>query len=107
MTPRRSETFAKLVEQQPNNELFRFSLAQALAQECRFRDAIEHFEFCLAQKPDWMMARIHLGKVWRELGQSAEAIAQFQQALKLAIEQKHETPEMELRALLKDMEASR
>jgi predicted Zn-dependent protease len=97
---KRSETFAPLVARQPDNELFRFSLAQALVAEHRLIDAVEHFKFCIAKKPDWMMARIFLGKLYLELGRKPEARLELQAALKLAIEQSHEDPERELRELL-------
>jgi predicted Zn-dependent protease len=99
-TPSRSETFASLVARQPENELFRFSLAQALVAENKLLDALRHFQFCIQKKPDWMMARIFLGKLHLELGQKTEARVQFQEALKLAIEQNHEGPQDELRALM-------
>jgi Putative Zn-dependent protease, contains TPR repeats len=98
--PKRSETFAALVTRQPDNELFRFSLAQALVAEHRLMDAIEHYQFCVAKKPDWMMAHILLGKLFLELGKKAEALPHLQTALQLAVEQSHEDPERELRALL-------
>jgi predicted Zn-dependent protease len=100
--PRRSDTFATLVAKQPDNELFRFSLAQALVGEHRLVDAVEHFKFCVAKKSDWMMPRILLGKLYLTLGKRAEARVQLQEALKLAVEQQHEEPERELRALLAD-----
>lgn len=100
---KRSETFASMVARQPDNELFRFSLAQALVTENRFLDAVDHFRFCIQKKPDWMMARIHLGKLYLQLGKRPEATLQFQEALKLAVDQQHEDPERELRALLDDL----
>ena len=99
---RRSDSFASLVAKQPENELFRFSLAQALVSEHRLTDAVKHYKFCIEKKPDWMMARIHLGKVYLDLGMKPEARLQFEEALKLAVEQQHEEPEKELRALLAD-----
>jgi len=108
MTPppvkRRSEAFASLVTQQPENELFRFSLAQALVAENRPAEAVEHYRICVAKKADWMMPRILLGKVYLALGQTADARIQFEDALKLAVEQSHEDPKRELRALLAEME---
>ena len=95
--------FSALVERQPENEMFRFSLAQALVADGRGADAIAHFTVCLAKKPDWMMARILLGKLLLQLGQRAEAKPELQEALRLAIEQNHEDPERELRALLADL----
>jgi predicted Zn-dependent protease len=97
---KRSETFAPLVARQPDNELFRFSLAQALVAEHRLLDAVEHFKFCLDKKPDWMMAHIFLGKLYLELGRKNDAALQLQTALQLAVEQSHEDPARELRDLL-------
>jgi len=100
--PTRTEHFHALVERQPENELFRFSLAQALAAERRGEEALPHYKFCAEKKPDWMMARILLGKLLLQLGRPAEAKPWLEQALLLALEQHHEDPERELRALLAD-----
>jgi predicted Zn-dependent protease len=99
----RSQQFAKLVQQQPDNELFRFSLAQALLAEGRADDAVEHLIRCANKKPDWMMPRILLGKALAGLGRKAEARPWLEAALQLAIAQDHEDPERELRALLADL----
>jgi predicted Zn-dependent protease len=95
-----SARFAALVASQPENEMFRFSLAQALLREGRPMDALEHLEFCARKKADWMMARILLGKALVALGRRTEAKPWLEQALQLAVEQRHEDPERELRALL-------
>ena len=100
---RRSDSFAALVERQPDNELFRFSLAQALLAEHRYLDAVEHYKFCVLKKSDWMMPRILLGKLYLELGRGPEARLQLQEALRLAVDQQHEEPERELRALLNEL----
>lgn len=100
---KRSDMFATMVARQPDNELFRFSLAQELIAERRWVDAVEHLKFCVAKKPDWMMAKIRLGKLYLDLGKRHEARIQLQDALKLAVEQAHEDPERELRALLADL----
>lgn len=99
----RSQHFAALVAGQPDNELFRFSLAQALLAEERPADALEHLVFCAGQKADWMMPRILLGKTLLQLDRRAEARPWLEQALRLAITQDHEDPERELRALLADL----
>jgi len=101
--PSRSEQFSALVMQQPDNELFRFSLAQALVVENRTAEAIPHFEICAAKKADWMMPRILLGKALVGLGRRAEAKPWLEAALQLAIDQTHEDPERELRALLAEL----
>lgn len=99
----RSLAFAGLVAQQPGNELFRFSLAQALLAENRAAEAVEHLILCANKKADWMMPRILLGKALLELGRRAEARSWLEEALNLAVEQTHEDPERELRALLADI----
>ena len=99
----RSAQFAALVASQPDNELFRFSLAQALLAENRPADALEHLQFCAGKKTDWMMPRILLGKALLGLGRRADAKPWLEQALQLAIVQTHEDPERELRAMLSEM----
>jgi len=98
--PARSLHFAALVAKQPGNELFRFSLAQALLAEARPADAVGHLLFCAQKKSDWMMPRILLGKTLLQLGRREEARPWLEEALRLAIDQNHETPEADLRALL-------
>jgi predicted Zn-dependent protease len=101
--PSRVAHFQGLVDRQPENELFRFSLAQALVADGRHADAVPHFEVCTAKKADWMMARILLGKALLHLGRRADAKPILEAALQLAIDQTHEDPERELRALLAEL----
>ena len=98
--PARSAHFAALVAKQPDNELFRFSLAQALLAEDRGAGALEHLEACARKKADWMMPRIMLGKTLLALGRRAEAKPWLEDALQLAVSQDHQDPEAELRSLL-------
>ncbi len=101
--PSRSEHFATLVARQPDNELFRFSLAQALLAELRPADALEHLEFCARKKTDWMIPRILLGKSLVGLKRIPEARPWLEQALQLAVDQDHDDPAQELRSLLADL----
>ena len=101
--PSRTENFAVLVARQPDNELFRFSLAQALASDGRGAEAVGHFEYCVAKKSDWMMPRILLGKLLVQLGRRTDAAPLLTDALNLAVSQQHEDPERELRALLAEL----
>lgn len=95
--------FQELVAQNPSNELFRFSLAQALIAANRGAEAETHLVFCVQAKKDWMLARIAYGKLLLQRCRSAEAKLWLEEALALAVEQQHETPEAELRALLADL----
>lgn len=99
----RTAHFAALVERQPDHALFRFSLAQALVAEGRGEEAIPHFERCVASRADWMVPRILLGKLLLALGRRAAARPLLDAALRLAVEQQHEEPEREVRALLADL----
>jgi len=99
----RIDHFNTLVARQPQNEMFRFSLAQAFVAEGRGAEAVEHYAFCVAKKPDWMMARILLGKLLLQLGRQAEARPLLEAALRLAVGQNHEDPERELRALIQEL----
>jgi len=101
--PSRLEQFQALAARQPENQLFRFSLAQALEAESRAEEALEHYRFCVAAKADWMMPRILLGKVLLRLGRREEAGTVLREALALAVAQHHEDPERELRALLAEL----
>lgn len=98
--PSRSEHFGALVARDPSNEMFRFSLAQALVAEGRGAEAVKQYEFCVTKKSDWMMARILLGKLLIELDRRVEARPLLEDALRLAVDQQHEDPEREIRALL-------
>lgn len=96
------ERFTSLVGQQPGNELFRFSLAQALLREGRVEEALPHLETCATKKPDWMVPRILLGQMLLKLGRKSQARPWLEAALRLAVEQHHEDPERELKTMLAD-----
>lgn len=100
----KSARFQKLVASKPNNELFRFSLGQALMDESQDLKAIEAFDWCLSKKPDWMVASILRGKCLLRLKHHEAAKKELQQALQLAIDQYHEAPEAEVRKLLASLE---
>jgi predicted Zn-dependent protease len=102
----RAARFEALVAGQPENELFRFSLAQALTAAGRGAEAVTHYEICVAKKTDWMMPRILLGKILLELGRPTEARPLLDAALRLAVEQGHEDPEHELRELLATLDGA-
>jgi len=95
--------FQALVTSQPQNELFRFSLAQALLTAAREAEAIPHLEFCVQKKADWMLPRILLGKALLKSGQPALARPLLESALQLALAQDHKDPAAELQALLAEL----
>jgi uncharacterized protein HemY len=99
----RSETFRQMVASAPQNELFRFSLGQALFEEESWQESLPHLEFCRDRRSDWMMPRILLGKALLQLNEREKARSVLEEALRLAIAQNHEAPEAEVRGLLADL----
>jgi predicted Zn-dependent protease len=95
--------FSALLQQQPANDLFRFSLAQAFLAADRPADAEPHLRRCIEAKADRMIPRILLGKALLRRGDAAGARALLEDALALAIAQSHETPEAEIRAMLSEI----
>ena len=100
---KKSELFIPKVEAQPDNMLFRFSLAQALTEEGENIAAIPHLERCAQSRDDWMLPRILLGKALLQDGQTAAAKPILQNALQLAIEQDHREPAAEIQKILADL----
>lgn len=99
----RVKQFQSLVSANPDNELFQFSLAQALVDADRETEAIPYLEFCVAKKADWMMPCIMLGKILLASGETARARPLLETALQLAIDQDHEDPAAELGEILDGM----
>ena len=100
---KKSEIFLSKVETQPDNMLFRFSLGQALYEEGAVSESVPHLQKCADSQDDWMLPRILLGKALLQDGNPEQAKPILENALQLAIEQNHEGPEGELRAILDDL----
>ena len=103
MTDPRVTRFRDLVAKQPANEMFRFSLAQALESADQTDEAEEHYRSCVKAKTDWMLPRIRLGKLLLKQGRADQAKPLLAEALKLAIDQDHEDPAAELQQILADL----
>ncbi len=96
----KSERYRSLLESNPQSELFQFSLAQALLEEGQPEEALDRFQTCLEAKPEWMVASILKSKCLIALGRNADARTELERSLQLAISQRHEDPEKEVRKLL-------
>ena len=97
------ERFRRMVAQNPQNGLARFSLGKALFDAGHWTDAREHLAAALATKPDWMVVQILLGKCDLARGDKPAAQAAFTRALELAIAQHHDGPQAELEGLLAEL----
>ena len=98
----RSSLFRTKLEASPANDLFRFSLAQALWDEENWSECIEQLELCLLKRPDWMIASLLLAKVKMKTGELEDAQRILNDTVRMAREQDHEGPEEEALALLKE-----
>lgn len=82
-----------------------FSLGQALVEEERESEALIPLKNCLKGNPKWMAPRILLGKCLVMDDQISSAKAILLESLQLAIDQRHEDPEAEIRDLLAELPA--
>ena len=98
----RSSLFRTKLEASPGNDLFRFSLAQALWDEENWSECIEQLELCLQERPDWMIASLLLAKVKMRTGELEDAQRILNDTVRMAREQDHEGPEEEALALLNE-----
>ena len=98
----RSSLFRTKLEASPENDLFRFSLAQALWDEGNWSECIEQLELCLQKRPDWMIASLLLAKVKMKTGELEDAQRILNDTVRMAREQDHEGPEEEALALLNE-----
>ncbi len=92
--------YQALIEAQPDNELLQFSLGKALFDAERFPEAEAHLRLALEKKPDWMVVAILLAQCPARPNDIALAKQYYEYALPLAIAQKHEGPETEIRQAL-------
>jgi len=93
--------FTRMVEQNPENELARFSLGKALFEAQQYAAARDHFRAALAQKPDWMAAQILLARCELELGDYSSARPALERAMQLARLQGHVGPLAQVEELMR------
>jgi len=103
MSNERIQQARELFSRFPNNDLSRYSLAQALFDAGQYADAAEHLRALCDKKNEWMVVHILLGKCRLHTGPPAEAKKLLEHALQLAIAQHHDGPREELETLLKTL----
>ena len=90
-----------MLEQNPDNELTRFSLGKALFDEGDYAAAQKQLAQALASKPDWMVVQILLARCELNLGNKAAARPALERAKELAIKQGHVGPLAQVEELIK------
>ena len=92
-----------VVEQSPDDELARFTLAKACMSAGRLDEAKDHFARAIELQADWMMAHILLARCHVELDEGAQAKPVLARARQLAIEQDHGDPLIEIDEMLEEI----
>lgn len=91
------------VEQNPDNELARFSLGKALFDRDDFAAAREQLAVALAKKPAWMVVQILIARCDINLGDKAAARTGLERARDLARQQGHVGPLEQVEELLRGL----
>jgi predicted Zn-dependent protease len=100
MSNARIQQAREFFERFPTHELARYNYAQALYEDGQYAAAAEHLQMLCAQKPDWMVVHILLGKCRLQTGDRDAAKTLLQRAHDLACAQHHDGPREELAVLL-------
>ena len=99
----KSARWQKLVDQNPDNELARYSLGSAFFEAGRFADAEPHFRRALELKDDWVLAYIFRARCLIKLGRASEAKPLLAKGREHSIRQHHDAPVEEIDALLAEL----
>lgn len=105
MSVRISQFRQKLIAS-PNNQLFRYSLAQSLFEEGQTDEAIIHFLKCLELRADWMLVALYLGKAYMEKKDFPKAEKYLELTINLGMKQDHIDPVDEAKELLSSIQHS-
>ena len=96
----RISQFRQKLKSSPNNQLFRYSLAQSLFEEGDLEEAVVHFLKCLELRADWMLVALYLGKAYIEKQDYPEAEKYLKLTINLGLKQNHMDPVDEAKELL-------
>lgn len=89
-------------EEDPDDPFTRFALAREYLKAGDTARARDFFESLVADRPDYVGAYYHLGKLYEQLGQKADAVATYRRGIEVAGRQRDAHARAELQdALLK------
>ena len=94
-----------LYQEDPENELVLISLAKAYLDAEMYLEASRSYQSLVELQPDFALAWALLARSHLRLGELDKARLTAQEALRLAVHQKHEVPEMEARSVLDELDA--
>jgi len=100
-----SSEWKALLEDEPDNELLRFSFAKALMDERSFTAAALEFRRLVEDKPDYVIAWAFLARSLLETGDRDGARSAAETGMPLALKFNHEVPIEELEAVLAELDS--
>ena len=100
-----SSEWRALLEDEPDNELLRFSFAKALLDERAFALAASEFQRLVKATPDYVIAWAFLARALLESGDREGARSAAQTGMPLALKFNHEVPIEELEAVLEELDS--
>ena len=81
MSQDRLQALHALLEQDPANTFARYGLAQALANDGRFEEAVAAYQELMSRTPDYVAAYYHSGQTLEKMGKTDEARAVYEAGL--------------------------
>jgi len=99
-----SQKWKLLLEEDDTNELVVFSLAKALLDEKEFAEAERFLEKLTVLEPEHALGWAMLARCRLQLGKREAARAAVEAGMPIALRQRHETPELELRSVLDELD---
>jgi len=100
---RSSEKWRLLLDDEPGNELLRFTYAKALMDEGNFLEAATQFERLVFDQPDYALGWAFLARCRLNAGDKEGARKAAESGLPIALAQKHEVPELEILSVLDEI----
>ncbi len=98
-----SSEWRALLEDEPDNELLRFSFAKALLDERAYALAASEFRRLVAATPDYVIAWAFLARALLESGDRDAAREAVEKGLPLALKFNHDVPIEELESVLEEL----
>jgi len=95
--------FKTALEDDPDNELARFSLANELFDDGQYVEALEHFQLALEHDAEWMRVYIQIGKCHANSNNKDEALKALEKARELMVKQNDFENEMEIQEILDEL----
>jgi Fe-S cluster biosynthesis and repair protein YggX len=97
--------FRKMANDDPENELGHFRLAQLLMEDKQLEEAVKSFQRTLELSPQFSKAYQLLGNCLVQLGRKDDAVQQLQKGFQVAVERGDNIPREEMAKMLKALGA--